>query len=173
MGDQISVLVVEDEPFQRISIAFDLEDAGFNVLEASDADEAIDMLSDNPHIRVLFTDVDMPDSVDGLKLAAAVRDRWKIIVTSAHRTLSKQALPVRESSLSSHTLQTASSKRSKAWSTLRTGCVPKSQAPLLWLRRELPDATALQPNGPCRSQALPPSPEAARPNARQTARSAR
>jgi YesN/AraC family two-component response regulator len=97
MVDQITVLVVEDEPFQRISIAFDFEDAGFIVLEASHADEAIELLVKNPEIRILFTDVDMPGSMDGLKLAEAVRDRWppiKIIITSGHRHLSKETLPV-------------------------------------------------------------------------------
>ena len=97
MVDQITVLVVEDEVFVRMSIAFDLQDAGFTVLEASDADEAIDLLLKNPQIRVLFTDVDMPGSMDGLKLAIAVRDRWppiKIIITSGHRWLTTKTLPV-------------------------------------------------------------------------------
>jgi two-component system, response regulator PdtaR len=97
MVDQISVLVVEDEAILRIRVACDLEDAGFIILEASHADEAINLLLINPQIQVLFTDVDMPGSMDGLKLAVAVRDRWppiKIIVTSGYRRLNKETLPV-------------------------------------------------------------------------------
>ena len=102
MAGRVSVLVVEDEGFQRISIAFDLEDAGFDVLEACDAKEAIEELSNNPQVRVLFTDVDMPGSMDGLKLAATVRDRWPpigIIVTSGHRKVTRETLPVGEAFL--------------------------------------------------------------------------
>jgi two-component system, response regulator PdtaR len=79
------VLVVEDEALVRVAIADDLRDAGFTVLEAGNADEAIRMLNANPSIRVLFTDIDMPGSMDGLKLSAFVHDRWppvRIIVTS-------------------------------------------------------------------------------------------
>ena len=91
------VLVVEDEFLVRMDIAQSLEDDGFLVLEASNADEAIDLLNAHPEIRLMFTDIDMPGSMDGLKLAAAVRDRWppvKIIVTSGHRTMSDETLPV-------------------------------------------------------------------------------
>jgi CheY-like chemotaxis protein len=56
MVERVSVLVVEDDVLQRISIAFDLEDAGFDVLEACDADEAIELLLGNHQVRVLFTD---------------------------------------------------------------------------------------------------------------------
>lgn len=93
----ITVLVVEDEILVRMNIAMSLEDEGFIVFEASDADEAIAILNAHPEIRLMFTDIDMPGSMDGLKLAAAVRDRWppvKIIVTSGHRHLSDEALPV-------------------------------------------------------------------------------
>ena len=79
------IVVVEDEALLLFSIADDLRDAGFSVLEASNADEAIALLESHPEIRLLFTDIDMPGSMDGLKLSAAVRDRWppvKIIVTS-------------------------------------------------------------------------------------------
>ncbi|SFB46134.1 Response regulator receiver domain-containing protein [Rhizobium sp. NFR07] len=92
------VLVVEDEPLQRM-MAVDLAlDAGFEVVEAWSADEAVAILESRSDIRVVFTDVDMPGSMDGLKLAAAIRDRWppiEIIVTSGHMRLTDDALPVR------------------------------------------------------------------------------
>lgn len=96
-SDNITVLVVEDEILVRMDIALSLEDHGFTVFEASSADEAIDFLDTHPEIRLMFTDIDMPGSMDGLKLAEAVRDRWppvKIIVTSGHRQLSDDLLPV-------------------------------------------------------------------------------
>ncbi|WP_320197477.1 response regulator [Agrobacterium sp. rho-13.3] len=93
----ITVLVVEDEILIRMDITTFLEDEGFTVHEAADADEAIAILNRNPDIKVMFTDVDMPGTMDGLKLAAAVRDRWppvQIIVTSGHQQLSDDLLPV-------------------------------------------------------------------------------
>lgn len=93
----ITVIVVEDETLVRLDIVMSLENEGFVVLEASNADEAIDILDAHSEIRLMFTDIDMPGSMDGLKLAAAVRDRWppvKIIVASGHRQLSDELLPV-------------------------------------------------------------------------------
>ena len=96
MTAPITVLVVEDEPLLRMDISDQLQDMGFKVLEASNADEAVDMLAINSDIQVMFTDVDMPGGMDGLKLAAAVRDRWppiKIIVTSGHHVVGADQLP--------------------------------------------------------------------------------
>lgn len=93
----IAVLVVEDEAIVRMDIVLALEDEGFTVHQASDADEAIEILNTHFEIRLMFTDIDMPGSMDGLKLAAAVRDRWppiRIIVTSGHRHMSDELLPV-------------------------------------------------------------------------------
>ena len=93
----IAVLVVEDEVLLRMDIAQTLDDAGFMVFEASNADDAINLLNARTDIRLMFTDIDMPGSKDGLKLAAAVRDRWppiKIIVTSGNRHMSDDTLPV-------------------------------------------------------------------------------
>lgn len=90
------VLVVEDEILIRIGIASDLEDEGFTVFEAADADAAIALLQAQPSINLLLTDIDMPGSMDGLKLAAAVRNRWppvKIIVTSGQFKLPETDLP--------------------------------------------------------------------------------
>src|SRR3954468_18520562 len=81
------VLIVEDEYLVRIHAAEVIRDAGFEVMEASNADEAIVILESRPDIRVVFTDIQMPGSMDGLKLARAVRDRWppvQIVATSGH-----------------------------------------------------------------------------------------
>jgi CheY-like chemotaxis protein len=96
MADKIAVLVVEDEPITRMDVVEQLEEGGFKVFEAPDADRAIKILEANPAIRVLFTDIDMPGSMDGLKLAAAVRDRWppiRIVVASGLRKVNLDALP--------------------------------------------------------------------------------
>ena len=92
----ISVLVVEDEELIRLDIVDFLQQEGFLVYEAATADEAIHLLEIHPPISVLFTDIDMPGSMDGLKLAAAVRDRWppvKIVITSGHRIVEITDLP--------------------------------------------------------------------------------
>lgn len=92
-----TVIVVEDETLVRMNIAMSLEDEGYIVLEASNADDAIGLLEQHPEIRLMFTDIDMPGSMDGLKLAEAVRDRWppvKIIIASGHRHLNDDLLPV-------------------------------------------------------------------------------
>ena len=91
----LKVLVVEDEALIRFTIADDLRDAGFEVFEAETADEAIAILVREP-IRLLFTDIDMPGSMDGLRLSAIVRDRWppvRIIVTSGKQVPAAALLP--------------------------------------------------------------------------------
>jgi DNA-binding response OmpR family regulator len=88
--------VVEDEALIRFTIADDLRDAGFEVFEAETADEAIAILMREKEIRLLFTDIDMPGSMDGLRLSAVVRDRWppvRIIVTSGKQVPSPGLLP--------------------------------------------------------------------------------
>lgn len=96
MGKQISVLVVEDDSLIRLNIVDQLEDAGYEVFEAANADDAIAILAITPSIRLLFTDIDMPGTMDGLKLAAAVRHRWppvKIIVTSGQHIVGIADMP--------------------------------------------------------------------------------
>jgi len=95
-GAAEKVLVVEDEPLIRFALADDLADAGFQVLEAANADEAIVILGLHDDIRLLVTDIDMPGTMDGLRLSAMVRDRWppvRIIVTSGKRIPAGTALP--------------------------------------------------------------------------------
>jgi CheY-like chemotaxis protein len=79
------ILIVEDEHLIRMDAADMIGAAGFDVVEAGNADEAIAILERRFDISVVFTDVQMPGSMDGLKLAAAVRGRWppiKIVATS-------------------------------------------------------------------------------------------
>lgn len=94
--NRVQILIVEDEVLIRMDMADHLLDGGFDVLEAGNADEAIALLENNPSIRLIITDVDMPGSMDGLKLAAAVRDRWppvRIIVVSGHRLVEITDIP--------------------------------------------------------------------------------
>lgn len=96
LEQRIAVLVVEDEILIRMAISECLQDSGFDVFEAENAAAAIAILDRNAHIRALFTDVDMPGTMDGLQLAAHVRDRWppiKIIVASGHRRVADEMLP--------------------------------------------------------------------------------
>jgi two-component system, response regulator PdtaR len=74
---QSVVLVVEDEPLVRMTAADELEEAGFQVLEATNADEALKVLeARSDEVQVLFTDVNMPGSMDGIALAKQVYHRW-------------------------------------------------------------------------------------------------
>jgi two-component system, response regulator PdtaR len=84
-GGMPTVLVVEDEILIRELVAEELAEAGYIVVVANDADQAIAILEARQDINLVFTDIDMPGSMDGLKLAAAVRDRWPpvhIIITT-------------------------------------------------------------------------------------------
>jgi CheY-like chemotaxis protein len=79
------VLVVEDEPLMLIDAVDLVSEAGFEAIGSKNADEAIRILESREDIRIVFTDVNMPGSMDGIRLAHAVRDRWppiEIIVTS-------------------------------------------------------------------------------------------
>ena len=79
------VLVVEDEMMLRMRAVDIVEDAGFSPVQAVDADQALSILESRSDISLLFTDIQMPGSMDGLKLAHAVHDRWpaiKIILVS-------------------------------------------------------------------------------------------
>ena len=69
------VLIVEDEALLRMHAAAVLEEAGFDTVEASNADEAIATLEARRDIRIVLTDIEMPGSMDGLKLARCIRER--------------------------------------------------------------------------------------------------
>ncbi|MDB5740498.1 MAG: response regulator receiver domain protein [Alphaproteobacteria bacterium] len=66
----VIVLIVEDEPLLRMAAVDMVEEAGFQAVEASNSDDAIRILERCDNIRIVFTDIDMPGSMDGLKLAA-------------------------------------------------------------------------------------------------------
>src|ERR1700712_1569553 len=90
------VLIVEDELLLRMNAVEMIEAAGFEAVEAANADQAIDILESRRDITVVFTDIQMPGSMDGLKLARAIRGRWppiKIIATSGHLHLEQGDLP--------------------------------------------------------------------------------
>jgi CheY-like chemotaxis protein len=90
------VLVVEDDPLLRMNAVDMIEEAGFEAIEAPDADAAIQLLEDRSDIRLIFTDIDMPGSMDGLALAHAVANRWppvRIVATSGHFKVSETDLP--------------------------------------------------------------------------------
>ena len=96
--DRPTILVVEDEFLIRLDTVDRLEEAGFVVIEAGDADEAIHILETSTEIRVLFTDVEMPGSMDGFALARIARNRWppiEIIVASGRRKPEETFLPER------------------------------------------------------------------------------
>jgi CheY-like chemotaxis protein len=95
-GRKPAILIVEDEPLVRLCAVQTVIEAGFEVIEAASADEAIRILERRSDIRVVFTDIQMPGSMDGLKLAHAIRNRWppiKIIVTSGRELITEQDLP--------------------------------------------------------------------------------
>jgi two-component system, response regulator PdtaR len=90
------VLVVEDEPLLRMMAVEVVEEAGFVALEAGNADEAVALLESRSDIALLFTDINMPGSMDGLKLADTVRFRWpliKILLVSGQVRLQPSQLP--------------------------------------------------------------------------------
>ena len=90
-----TVLVVEDEALLLFSISDELTAQGFEVFEASNADDAVKILDAHDEIRVVFTDIDMPGSMDGLKLLALVRERWppvRVVVTSGKKRPTREML---------------------------------------------------------------------------------
>jgi two-component sensor histidine kinase/ActR/RegA family two-component response regulator len=96
IGSSPNVLVVEDELVLRMRAVDIVEDAGFNAVEANNADQALAILESRSDISLLFSDIQMPGSMDGLKLAHAVHERWpsiKIILVSGQVKLSDTERP--------------------------------------------------------------------------------
>jgi CheY-like chemotaxis protein len=92
------VLVVEDEFLIRMQTVAVIEQAGYTVFDACNADEAIAILEMRETIRIVVTDIEMPGSMDGIKLARAIRDRWppvELIVTSGRHRVRADELPPR------------------------------------------------------------------------------
>ena len=93
---QTVVLLVEDEPLILMSTAQLLEDEGFKVIEASDAEEALSAVEANADISVLFTDINMPGKIDGLDLARRVHTAHPnihLILTSGKMSPRPSQLP--------------------------------------------------------------------------------
>ena len=84
-----TILIVEDEPLARMVAVAMIEDAGYLAMEADNADMAIGLLEAHSEIRLVFTDINMPGSMDGLKLANYAHGRWPplrfIIVSGRQR----------------------------------------------------------------------------------------
>jgi CheY-like chemotaxis protein len=84
-----TILVVEDEVLVRMVVADELRNAGYTVIEASNAHEAVDLLRNSVDVRLIFSDVRMPGTMDGVGLARIVRAEFpmiKIVLTSANLT---------------------------------------------------------------------------------------
>ncbi len=94
--DRPVVLLVEDEPLVRMIAADILEDAGFEVVEASTARAALSILEKRGDVKALFTDIDMPGGMNGLELAGIVHTRWPriaLVVTSGVYRAAVDQLP--------------------------------------------------------------------------------
>lgn len=92
----ITILIVEDEVLVRMHGTDILQAAGFEVLEASNADEALMILDGNGEVRLLFSDIDMLGRMDGVELARRVHERWphiRLLLTSGHHQLREASLP--------------------------------------------------------------------------------
>ena len=91
-----AILVVEDDVLLSLDTSETLEAEGYDVIAVANTDEAIKVLETRNDIRTIFTDINLPGSMDGLKLAAAVRDRWppvNIIVTTGMRAPHRDEMP--------------------------------------------------------------------------------
>jgi CheY-like chemotaxis protein len=92
-----TVLVVEDEPLLLMAAIDMVEAAGFEVVGAADATQAVEILESRLDICIVFTDIEMPRGIDGLRLAALIRDRWPpihVIITSGYTSPPQGSLPV-------------------------------------------------------------------------------
>ncbi|GGD78594.1 two-component system response regulator [Rhizobium anhuiense] len=90
------VLVVEDSMIIRMGAVDLVLSAGYEALEACDADEAIRILESRDDVDLVFTDVQMPGTMDGIKLSHYIRDRWppvRLIVASGEAILEESSLP--------------------------------------------------------------------------------
>ena len=85
---QSPVLVVEDEALLRLYVDGFLEEAGFEAIDAADADAALNIMAHRPDVRVLFTDIQLPGAIDGMELARLVHEHWPhvlLLITSGNR----------------------------------------------------------------------------------------
>lgn len=94
--DTGTILIVEDEAIVRFELVDLFEEAGYRVFEAQDADQAIGVLQREREIHIVLTDVQMPGSMDGLRLAHHIRERYPptlLLVMSGARPIAESELP--------------------------------------------------------------------------------
>ena len=92
------ILVVEDEALVRMHAVTVLEDAGFSTLEAANGEEAIALLEARSDIRIVFTDIQLGEGMDGLALARAIRERWppvELLLASGRMRVEPDRMPNR------------------------------------------------------------------------------
>lgn len=92
------IVVVDDDALIRELVALAFQDVGFDIIEARDAAEALEVLEFNPSVAALFSDINMPGSLDGLGLASHARRRWPhlgIVLASGHARPTATDLPER------------------------------------------------------------------------------
>ena len=90
------VLVLDDEPLARMTLADMLYDAGFWTVEAENADQALRLLESRDDIRIVFLDIVMRQGIDGLALAKLIRRRWPhihIVIASGKMYAPEESLP--------------------------------------------------------------------------------
>jgi DNA-binding NtrC family response regulator len=90
------ILVVEDDGLIRMDLADVLSESGFDVVEAANADQALALLESGIPVKAMLTDIDMPGSMNGLKLANLTASRWpecRIIVISGRFSPNQGSLP--------------------------------------------------------------------------------
>jgi CheY-like chemotaxis protein len=96
LGSRPAVLVVEDEPVTRLNAMDMVEAAGCEAIGVFNADEAVRLLETRTDIRVVFTDIHMPGSMDGLGLTRLMKDRWPsvpVLVASGQTSIAPADLP--------------------------------------------------------------------------------
>ncbi|BAT19977.1 MULTISPECIES: response regulator [Asaia] len=97
-GAAPTVLVVEDQVLLRLYVSEMIEQAGYNVISAEDADEALAVLCKNPQIRAVFSDFEMPSTMTGLDLGhhlSRTRPDVAFVLTSGRRAPDSFSLPPR------------------------------------------------------------------------------
>jgi two-component system, response regulator PdtaR len=90
------VVIAEDEALLRMTAADILDEAGYETIQAADADAALAILKCRPDVSVLFTDIQMPGPLDGLELARLVHERWPevlLLITSGNTFPPRGAIP--------------------------------------------------------------------------------
>lgn len=93
----VHILIVEDEPLVRMVARATLEDAGFELMEAATADEALRILSGTQDFAAVVSDIEMPGEINGLELAWAIRAKWPniaVVLTSGRQLPRPKDMPL-------------------------------------------------------------------------------